>query len=92
MIDKIIKSIDLFVEAIYDIDQNGLQERYLAFIDAISNFIEKMAHMGYEVDLTEDLTNISQAMQKKDYTEVADILLYTIKTDFQKLDLGELDI
>ena len=31
-------------------------------------------------------------MEKKDYTELADILLYTVKTDFQQLDLGELEI
>lgn len=92
MIEKIIESIDLFVETIYDIDQVGLQEKYRVFIDTIGSFIDKMASMGYEVDLTEDLINISNAMQRKDYTEVADILLYTVKEDFEQLDLGELEI
>lgn len=92
MVDKIIESIDQFVDAIYDIDQVGLQEKYLAFIDNISVFIEKMAEKGYEVNLNEDLTNIAKGMEKKDYTEVADILLYTVKADFKQLDLGELEI
>lgn len=92
MVDKIIESIDQFVDAIYDIDQVGLQEKYLAFIDNISVFIEKMAEKGYEVNLNEDLTNIAKGMEKKDYTEVADILLYMVKADFQQLDLGELEI
>ena len=87
MIEKVIESIDQFVEVIYDIDQVGLQEKYLAFIDAIGAFIEKMAAMGYSVDLNEDLMHIADAMDRKDYTEVADILLYTIKTDFQNLEL-----
>ena len=92
MIEKIIESIDRFVDAIYDIDQIGLQERYLEFIENIDLFICKMAEAGYEVNLNEDLTNIANGMERKDYTEVADILLYTVKTDFEQLDLVELDI
>lgn len=92
MIEKIIDSIDQFVDAIYDIDQIGLQERYLEFIETIDLFIRKMAEVGYEVNLDEDLTNIANSMVCKDYIEVADILLYTVKTDFQHLDLGELEI
>lgn len=87
MIKKVIESIDQLVSAIYDIDQVGLQEKYLAFIESISNFIEKMAEQGYEVNMNEDLTCIANAMEKKDYTEVADILLYTVKTDFENLEL-----
>lgn len=92
MIEKIIESIDQFVDAIYDIDQVGLQEKYLSFIDNIGAFIEKMAELGYDVDLNEDLTNIASNMEKKDYTAVADILLYTVKSDFQKLDLGDVEL
>lgn len=92
MIEKVIGSIDQLVSAIYDIDQVGLQEKYLAFIDAVGKFIEKMATMGYTVDLNEDLMHIADAMGKKDYTEVADILLYTVKKDFQQLDLNEFKV
>lgn len=92
MIEKVIESIERFVDAIYDIDQIGLQERYLEFIENIDLFIRKMADAGYEVDLNEDLTNIANGMVCKDYIEVADILLYTVKTDFQQLKLGELEI
>lgn len=92
MIEKIIESIDQFVDAIYDIDQVGLQEKYLSFIDNIGAFIEKMAELGFDVDLNEDLTNIASNMEKKDYTVVADILLYTVKSDFQKLDLGDIEL
>ncbi len=92
MIEKIIESIERFVDAIYDIDQIGLQERYLEFIENIDVFIRKMAEAGYEVNLNEDLTNIANSMESKDYIEVADILLYTVKADFEQLDLGELEI
>ena len=92
MIEKIIESIDRFVDVIYDIDQIGLQERYLEFIENIDQFIRKMAEVGYEVNLNEDLTNIANGMECKDYVEVADILLYTVKIDFQQLDLGELEL
>lgn len=87
MIEKIIESIDQFVNAIYDIDQIGLQEKYLAFIESISDFIGKMAELGYEVNMNEDLSCIANAMEKRDYTELADILLYTVKTDFENLEL-----
>lgn len=87
MIKKIIDSIDQLVSAIYDIDQVGLQEKYLAFIESISMFIEKMAEQGYQVNMNEDLAAIAGAMEKKDFTELADILLYTVKTDFQNLEL-----
>ena len=92
MIEKIVASIDCLVEAIYDIDQLGLQECYLDFVENISSFIEKMAIAGYTVDLTQDLNNIANGMEKKDYIEVADILLYTVKTDFQQLDLDGIEI
>lgn len=87
MIKRVIESIDQLVSAIYDIDQVGLQEKYLAFIESIGDFIEKMAEQGYEVNMNEDLSSIANAMEKKDYTEVADVLLYTVKTDFQNLEL-----
>ena len=45
------------------------------------------ALVGYEVDMNEDLQNIAKAMEIKDYTKVADILLYTVKPDFEKLDI-----
>lgn len=92
MVEKVIESVDQLVSAIYDIDQVGLQEKYLAFIESISDFIEKMAEQGYEVNMNEDLSGIANAMEKKDYTEVADILLYTVKQDFQQLDLSELNL
>lgn len=92
MIENIIESIERFVNAIYDIDQIDLQERYLEFIENIDCFIGKMAELGYNVDLNEDLINIAEGMQNKDYIEVADILLYTIKPDFQKLQLNGLDL
>lgn len=87
MIEKVLKSIEELVNCIYDIDQVGLQEKYLMFIDNISNFIEKMAIAGYEVNMNEDLQNIANAMGKRDYTEVADILLYTVKPDFEQLEI-----
>lgn len=87
MIEMVLKSIEELVDSIYDIDQVGLQEKYLMFIDNISDFIEKMAIAGYEVNMNEDLQNIANAMEKKDYTEVADILLYTVKPDFEQLKI-----
>ena len=87
MIERILKSIEELVASIYDIDQVDLKEKYLAFIESISKFIEKMAIAGYEVNMNEDLQNIANAMETRDYTKVADILLYTVKTDFEQLDI-----
>ena len=87
MVEKVLKNIEGLVASIYDLDQIGLQEKYIEFIESIGNFIEKMALVGYEVDMNEDLQNIAKAMEIKDYTKVADILLYTVKPDFEKLDI-----
>ncbi len=87
MVENVLKSIETLVDSIYDIDQVDLQEKYLKFIESIGDFIEKMAVAGYEVNMNGDLQNIANAMEKKDYTKVADILLYTVKPDFEQLNI-----
>lgn len=92
MIDNILECIDEIVEIIYNIDQEGLKEKYLAFLGAIEQFIIKMSEMGYEVDMNKDLMDISAAMEKKDYIWLADILLYTVKPDFENLKKMNLNL
>lgn len=92
MIQQIIESIEYLIQAIYDIDQKDMQEKYLAFLTNIEQFIKKMAELGYQVDLNEDLIKIENAMKKKDYILLADILLYTVKVDFENFEIENLTI
>lgn len=92
MINKILESIENLVASIYDIDQIGLQEKYLTFLENIEQFIGKMTEMGYQVDMNKDLMEINDAMEKKDYIWLSDILLYTVKPDFENLRKMDLNI
>lgn len=86
MIGKVLEAIENMVQEVHTNDQAKVPECYLAFIDAIAGFIEDMANRGYTVDLSGDLQKIQNAMTKKDYIEVSDLLLYEIRPDFVQLE------
>ena len=85
MIENVIASIDKLVDDIYTPDGANINQYYLDFIESIGKFLEWMAQMGYSVDLRNDLEMVQQAMSNKDYIQLSDILLYTIRKDFVNL-------
>lgn len=85
MIKKVLEQIEELVVELHTPDQDKVNEKYLEFIDALGMFLEEMGKKGYTVDLSEDLNQIQQAMAIKDYIRLSDILLYTIRKDFENL-------
>lgn len=83
----VIRAINDLVSKIYSIDQVGLNEAFSAFIEELSLFLNRMAKEGYTVEMEEELVQIQQAFEKKDYILLADVLLYQVKPGFAALDL-----
>jgi hypothetical protein len=88
MQSTVIEAIDHLVMEIYTLEQKELPQRFLDVIDAMGNFIQEMQEKGYSVDLLEELNLIQDAYQRKDYVELADVLLYEIKPAFQALEIS----
>lgn len=85
MVEQVLERIDELVVELHTPDQDKVNEKYLNFIDALGTFLEEMQKLGYSVDLTQDLQEVGQAMTKKDYILLSDILLYTVRKDFENL-------
>ena len=85
MVKKVLEKIDELVVELHTPDQNKVNEKYLEFIDTLGMFLDEMGKRGYTVDLSKDLYQIQQAMVIKDYIRLSDILLYTIRKDFENL-------
>lgn len=85
MIEQVLEKIEDLVKELHTPDQDKVNERYLDFIDALGVFLEEMHKLGYSVDMSQDLEQVQQAMTKKDYVLLSDILLYTIRRDFVEL-------
>lgn len=86
IIQLVLEQIEELVQEIYTPDQKKINERYLAFVEAIAAFIEEMQIQGYTVDLRADLEKIQNAYIKKDYVLLSDILSYEMKKDFENLE------
>ena len=84
-IEKVIKSLDEAVDSIYEIGEDKILTSYTNLLDALENFIVTMSENGYQVDMTKELLRINEAMQKKDYILLADILSYEIKPEFEAI-------
>lgn len=84
-IETVIKSLDEAVDAIYEIGEDKILTSYTKLLDALENFIVTMSEKGYQVDMTAELMRINEAMQKKDYILLADILSYEIKPEFEAI-------
>lgn len=84
-IEKVIKSLDEAVDSIYEIGEDKILTSYTNLLDALENFIVTMSENGYQVDMTKELMRINEAMQKKDYILLADILSYEIKPEFEAI-------
>ena len=84
-IEKVIKSLAEAVDSIYEIGEDKILTSYTNLLDALENFIVTMSENGYQVDMTKELLRINEAMQKKDYILLADILSYEIKPEFEAI-------
>ena len=87
---KVIAAIIDLVEEIYTLEQEKIAEKFMGLVDSLDKFITAMAEKGYSVDLTEDLSSIHYAYSNKDYVQLADLLLYELKPQFDELQLDSI--
>ncbi len=85
--EKPLSVLEEMVNIIYSPDQEGLDHAFINILDAFTELVEEMATLGYTVDMTEELMLLQSAYMKKDYVELADVLLYDIKPAIQEISL-----
>lgn len=85
VIEAVLKSIDEVVNAIYEIGGDKILISYRKLLDGLEKFIIDMSQKGYQVNMTKELLQIDEAMQKKDYILLADILSYELKAEFEEI-------
>lgn len=85
--EKPLSVLEDLVNIIYSPDQEGLDNAFVDILDAFTELVEGMAVKGYTVDMTEELMLLQSAYMKKDYVELADVLLYDIKPSIQEISL-----
>ncbi len=81
-IDNVIEEIDYLVEQIYDPDQSNLVKGFQQLIEALFQCITEMGQLGYNIQIDEELLTMQSCFERKDYTALADFLLYDMKKSF----------
>lgn len=83
----VLEAIERLITIIYEPDQDGLVEEFSKLVEEFMTFIQKMYEIGYTVDINEELLKVQHAFEKKDYIQLADILLYEVKPSFEEVEL-----
>ena len=76
MMEKISSQIDKLVNIIYTPDQKDFDREFIIFLDLMDTYAVKQPA---NEQLMKMLVTLQQAYIKRDYVEVADVLLYEIK-------------
>lgn len=85
MIDDIINLIDQMISEIYLMKFQKISEQYLQLLDKIEAVLQEFAAAGYQINMVEELTELQQSFQKRDYIDLADCLLYQMKKNCSEL-------
>lgn len=89
MTEKVLNAIENLVESIYCQECDKVHEMFLQLADAFMVFINEVSAIGYTINIDEEVRALQQAYIKKDYVELADVLLYMVKPQFEALQLEE---
>ena len=84
---SVLEAIEGLVDAIYSPDQEQVDKRFSGLVEELIAFVDAMQKAGYTVDLTKELMAIQSAYERKDYVELADVLLYDMKPEFEGLEV-----
>ena len=84
-IQNILEQIEELVQTIYVPGELTITEQYIKLLDLFDAFITTMGQLGYQVQLDQELLGIQNAYTKQDYIQLADLLLYEIRPEFQEL-------
>jgi hypothetical protein len=85
--EKALLAIEEMVEIIYSPDQEELDQEFIKVLDAFEEMVKEMETRGYYVDMTEELGILQTAYLKKDYIELADVLLYDVKPELEQISI-----
>lgn len=84
---EVLEAIDNLVHSIYTTEQTGVNEYFMALLDALELFVNRMNQAGYQVDINQELLRIQEAFTKKDYVMLADVLLDEVRPEFENLNV-----
>ena len=84
---EVLEAIDNLVHSIYTTEQTGVNEYFMALLDALELFVNRMNQAGYQVDINKELLRIQEAFTKKDYVMLADVLLDEVRPEFENLNV-----
>lgn len=79
---KIIIQIDKLVEIIYSPDQYGFNQEFIELLDLIDSVIK---NKDEDAVLMTVLSDLQLAYERKDYVDIADILLHQLQIYFESL-------
>lgn len=79
MIEKIICVIEELVQAIYSVEQKGIDTIFLKLLEELMVYEETMRKEGRVLHIDKELVGIQNAFLQKDYVNLADELLYGLK-------------
>lgn len=73
--EEVKKRIDELVEAVYKLEKNKIDERFVQMLDALDVYIKNDQRQGWEAMLME----LQTSYINKNYVCFSDILLYDMK-------------
>lgn len=79
---KIIVQIDKLVEIIYSPDQYGFNQEFIELLDLIDSVIK---NKDEDTVLMTILSHLQLSYERKDYVDIADILLHQLQKYFESL-------
>lgn len=82
MTQKVLESIDEVVKTIYTVGMEGIDKVFADFLGVLMDYLTEMAAAGNTIDLTHTMMELQDAYVNKDYTLLADLLLYHVRVQF----------
>lgn len=90
MFEGILSAVKQLAEEIYTVDQNRLDSYFVLFLDELEKLVMNMGKIGFQVDVSEELSVLQECYEKRDLVELADFLLYELEPNLLELqDMAE---
>ncbi len=86
MSNQVYEAIDELIAMIYSSGQTGINDKYIHLLNSLESFLNDKANIGIIINMNSELLELNEAYLKKDYTLLADIVLYKIKIDIDEIE------
>ena len=84
MLNKLVEKIDEIVDSIYTPEQPGIDKKVQEFLDIFVRYIEQESNEEQIKALNPNLEKLLTYYERKAYIEMADTLLYDVRTIIQQ--------